>query len=190
VEIGLIGAALAQIARFYGVPCQTSFPWTDSKVLDEQAGYEKAMQLALLALTGCQIMHNGGGLEAERLWSPVQAVIDNELNGMVGRMLDGIRVTDETLAINLIQEVGPLPGNYLKTHHTRRMWQEEQFVPRLSDRLSYESWVQQGSKDVVEKARELAKELIRSHKVPPLLEEQELELQRIVRAAEEEKLHL
>ncbi len=188
VEIGLIGAALAQMARFYGIPCQTSFPWTDSKVLDQQAGYEKAMQLVLCGLSGCSMISNGGGLEAERLWSPVQAVIDNELNAMVGRILEGIRVTDETLAIDLIQEVGPLPGNYLKTHHTRRLWQEEQLVPRLSDRLSYESWVQQGAQDVVARARDLAKEIIATHEVPPLPAEQNRELDRILRAAEEEKL--
>jgi trimethylamine--corrinoid protein Co-methyltransferase len=188
VEIGLIGAALAQMARFYRIPCQTSFPWTDSKVLDQQAGYEKAMQLVLCGLAGCSMISNGGGLEAERLWSPVQAVIDNELNAMVGRILEGIRVTDETLAVDVIHEVGPLPGNYLKTHHTRRLWQEEQFVPRLSDRSSYESWVQQGSQDVVARARELAKEIIATHEVPPLPDEQDKELDRILRAAEKEKL--
>jgi trimethylamine--corrinoid protein Co-methyltransferase len=188
IEIGLMGAALAQMARFYGLPCQTSFPWTDAKALGEQAGYEKGMQLVLCALAGCHMVSNGGGLEAERLWSPVQAVIDNELNGMVGRMLDGIRVTDETLAVGLIQQVGPLPGNFLKTHHTRTMWQQEQFVPRLSDRLGYESWLQQGSKGVADKARDLAREVIATHEVPPLPEEQDRELERILRAAEREKL--
>jgi trimethylamine--corrinoid protein Co-methyltransferase len=188
IEIGIIGAALAQICRFYGIPCQTSFPWTDSKALDEQAGYEKATQLALCALAGCNVMSNGGGLEAERLWSPVQTVIDNELNGMVARMLQGVRVTDETLAVDLIHDVGPLPGNFLKTKHTQRMWKSEQFVPRLSDRLSYESWLQQGSKDIVTKARERAKEIIATHEVPPLPEDQDRELDRILKAAEKEKL--
>lgn len=188
VEIGLIGAALAQMARFYGIPCQTSFPWTDSKTLDQQAGYEKAMQLVLCGLAGCSMISNGGGLEAERLWSPVQAVIDNELNGMVGRVLNGIQVTDETLAIEVIEEVGPLPGDFLKTHHTRRLWKDEQFIPGLSDRQSYESWIRHGSKDVVARARELAKGLIETHEVPPLPEEQDRELDRIIMAAEKEKL--
>ncbi len=188
IEIGLIGVALAQMARFYGIPCQTSFPWTDSKALDEQAGYEKAMQLVLCGLAGCSMISNGGGLEAERLWSPVQAVIDNELNAMVARILQGIQVTDETLATDVIQEVGPLPGNFLGTHHTRRLWKDEQFVPRLSDRQSFESWTQQGSRDVVARARELAKEIIETHAVPPLPEEQDRELDRIIVAAEKEKL--
>jgi trimethylamine--corrinoid protein Co-methyltransferase len=188
IEVGMIGAALAQICRFYGIPCQTAFPWTDSKALDEQAGYEKAMQLVLCGLAGCNVISNGGGLEAERLWSPVQVVIDNELNGMIGRILEGIRFTDETLAVGLIDQVGPLPGNFLKTKHTQRMWRSEQFVPTLSDRLSYESWVQQGSKDVVMKARERAKEIIATHEVPPLPEDQDRELDRILKAAEKEKL--
>jgi trimethylamine--corrinoid protein Co-methyltransferase len=188
IEIGIIGAALAQLARFYGVPSQTAFPWTDSKALDEQAGFEKGMQLTLCAMAGCNIMHNGGGLEAERLWSPVQAVIDNELNGMVGRILDSVSVTAETLAVDLIHEVGPLPGNFLKTRHTQRMWKQEQFIPKLSDRFSYESWVQQGSKDVVAKATEMAIEMINTHEVIPLPEDQDKELDRILKAAEQEKL--
>jgi trimethylamine--corrinoid protein Co-methyltransferase len=188
VEIGLIGAALAQIARFYGVPSQTAFPWTDSKALDEQAGYEKGMQLVLCGMAGCSIMHNGGGLEAERLWSPIQAVIDNELNGMVGRILDGINVTTETLAVDVIHEVGPLPGNFLRTRHTQRLWKEEQFIPRLSDRLSYESWVQEGSEDVVAKAREVTEQIIATHEIDPLPEEQDRELDRILEAVEAEKL--
>jgi trimethylamine--corrinoid protein Co-methyltransferase len=188
VEIGLLGAALAQMARFYGVPSQSSFPWTDSKALDEQAAFEKSMQLVLCGLAGTSLISNGGGLEAERLWSPVQVVIDNELNGMMGRILNGVRVTDETLAMNLIQDVGPLPGNFLKTHHTRTQWKSEQFVPRLADRLNYESWAQQGSKDVVVKAAESAKEIMRTHQVPPLTEEQDRELDWILQEAETEKL--
>jgi trimethylamine--corrinoid protein Co-methyltransferase len=146
------------------------------------------MQLVLCGLAGCSMISNGGGLEAERLWSPVQAVIDNELNAMVGRILEGMRVTDETLAIDLMDEVGPVPGNYLKTHHTRRLWKEEQFLPRLSDRLSFESWAQQGSRDVAARARDLAKEIIATHEVPPLPDEQDRELTSIVQAAEKEKL--
>lgn len=190
VEIGLLGVALAQIARHYGIPSHPEFPWSDSKTTDEQAAYEKAMQIVLCALAGSNLMTNGGGLEGEKLWSPVQLVIDNEINAMAGRILDGINVTDETLAVDIIKEVGPLPGNYLKTRHTQVSWRAEQFIPRLSDRVTYETWVKQGSKDVVERARERALDILRTHEVPPLSKEQDREVDRIVKAAEKEKLGL
>jgi len=187
VEVGLLGMALAQIGRRYGIPSHPEFPISDSKALDEQAAIEKAMTAVLLAEAGANLISNGGALEAEKVWSPVQLVIDNEINGMVGRILDGITVTEKTLAVDVITEVGP-SGNFLRTRHTQRMWRQEQFLPELADRLGYATWKAQGSRDITERARERALEIVRTHQVPPLPEEQNRELDRIVKAAEKEKL--
>lgn len=187
VEVGLLGAALAQLGRRYGIPSHPEFPMTDSKVLDEQAAYEKAMSLVLLAEAGANLVTNGGALETEKLWSPVQLVIDNEMNGMAGRILDGIAVTEDTCALKVIQEVGP-SGSFLKTKHTRRTWRREQFLPALADRLGYETWRAGGSQDASSRARARALEIIENHEVPPLTKEQDRELDRIVQAAESEKL--
>jgi trimethylamine--corrinoid protein Co-methyltransferase len=189
VEVGLLGMALAQIGRRYGIPSHPEFPISDSKALDEQAAIEKAMTAVLLAEAGANLISNGGALEAEKAWSPVQLVIDSEINGMVGRILDGITVTEETLAVDVITEVGP-SGNFLRTGHTQRMWRQEQFLPKLADRLGYATWKTQGSRDITERARERALEIVRTHQVPPLPEEQDRELSRIVKAAEKEKLGL
>ncbi|MFC2030267.1 trimethylamine methyltransferase family protein [Chloroflexota bacterium] len=187
VEVGLLGAALAQIGRRYGIPTHPEFPVSDSKALDEQAAIEKAMTAVLLAEAGANLITNGGALEAEKLWSPVQLVIDNEINGMVGRILDGIEVTENTLAVDIIKEVGA-GGNFLRTMHTQRTWRKEQYLPELADREGYETWAAQGAKEITERARERAVELVRTHQVPPLPEEQDRELDRIVRAAEKKKL--
>lgn len=187
VEIGLLGAALAQISRRYAIPSHPEFPITDSKCLDEQSALEKAMTVVLLAEAGANLISNGGALETEKMWSPVQLVIDNEINGMVGRVREGIAVTEETLALDVIEEIGHA-GNYLESMHTLRLWRKEQFLPHLADRQGYESWVANGAKDMADRARERALELMRTHQVPPLPEEQERELARIVRAAEAEKL--
>lgn len=187
VEVGLLGAALAQIGRRYGIPTHPEFPMSDSKALDEQAAIEKAMTVVLLAEAGANLISNGGGLEAEKMWSPVQLVIDNEINGMVGRILDGIKVTKSTLAVDIIKEVGP-SGNFLRTRHTQRTWRNEQFLPDLADREGYGTWRAQGAKEITERARERALELVRTHQVPPLPEEQDRELDKILRAAEKEKL--
>lgn len=187
VEVGLLGAALAQLGRYYGIPSHPEFPLSDSKAMDEQASLEKALTAVLLAGAGANLISNGGALEAEKVWSPVQLVIDNEINAMVGRVLAGIVVTDETLALDVICEVGSV-GNYLGTMHTLRTWRKEQYLPRLADRQGYESWQDQGSKEITERARERAMDLLRTHQVPPLTREQDRELNRILVAAEEEKL--
>jgi trimethylamine--corrinoid protein Co-methyltransferase len=187
IETALLGTALAQIGRRCGVPTHAQFPMTDSKMLDEQAAIEKAMGVVLLAEAGPALISNGGALEAEKVWSPVQLVIDNEINAMVGRVLRGITVTEETLALDTIEEVGPR-GHYLSTLHTLRTWQSEQFLPDLADRLEYEAWKAEGSKTIVDRARERALDILRTHEVPPLSDEQDQELDKIVRAAEREKL--
>jgi trimethylamine--corrinoid protein Co-methyltransferase len=187
VEVALLGAATAQLGRHYGIPTHPQLPLTDAKALDEQAGVEKAMGALLLAQSGTSLITNGGGLETEKAWSPVQLLIDCEINAMVGRILRGIDVTEGTLAVELIQEVGP-SGNFLGTHHTRRSWHGEQFLPRLADRLGYEAWQSQGSKTMVDRAREWARETVHNHRVPPLSEEQDRELDRILQAAEKAKL--
>jgi trimethylamine:corrinoid methyltransferase-like protein len=187
VEVGLLGAATAQLGRHYGIPAHPQLPLTDAKTLDEQAGVEKAMGALLLAQSGANLITNGGGLETEKAWSPVQLVIDCEINAMVGRILRGIDVTEGTLAVELVQEMGP-SGNFLGTQHTKRSWRGEQFLPRLADRLGYEVWQSRGSKTMIDRAREWARDTVCQHQVPPLSEEQDRELERILRAAEKAKL--
>jgi trimethylamine---corrinoid protein Co-methyltransferase len=187
VEVGLMGAALAQLCRRYGLPSHPEFPLTDSKVLDEQAAAEKAMGLLLVAQAGANLISNGGALEAEKLWSPVQLVIDDELNAMAGRVLEGVRVSEETLAVDLIDQVGPL-GTFLNTKHTRNTWRGEQYLPHLADRQPYTAWRDGGSRDITERARERARTLMRDHQVPALPAEQDRELSRILRRAEQAKL--
>jgi trimethylamine--corrinoid protein Co-methyltransferase len=114
-------------------------------------------------------------------------VIDNELNAMIGRILAGIAITDDTIALEAIQSVGP-GGNYLKTVHTRRTWRQEQYLPTLADRLSYETWQAQGGRDMAARARERARQLVRDHSVVPLPEEQDRELARLLKRVEREKL--
>jgi trimethylamine--corrinoid protein Co-methyltransferase len=187
VETGLLGAALAQIGRRYGVPTHAQFPVTDAKTLDEQAAIEKAMSIVLVAEANPALISNGGALETEKAWSPVQLVIDNEINAMVGRVVQGIAVTEETLAVDTIEEVGP-GGHYLSTLHTLRTWQAEQYLPELADRLGYDAWEAEGCRTMVDRARERARDIVRTHQVPRLSNEQDRELDRILRAAEREKL--
>jgi len=188
VEVGIMAVGTAQLARFYGMPSGVFFPMTDAKTPDPQAVFEKHLQTYLCATAGVNYIMPLGGLDNEGSHSPVQMIIDNEVCRMVGKVLDGIIVDDEHLAIDLIKQIGPPPGNYLKTKHTRTHWQEEYLLSDVIVRENYKAWVSTGSKGIVERATEIARQLMDTHEPNPLPPEADRELAKILVAAEKEKL--
>ncbi len=184
----MLAVAFIGMTRFYNIPGMTYNCQTGGKLPgDQQVGYEKAMGTLLCAQSGASYIVGAGGIDDEAGFSIEQLLIDNEMYSMVGRFLKGITVNEETLAADLIQKVGPIPGNYLREAHTKKWWKQEQFLPTLSYRLSYEEWVRDGSKDVAARAREKAKDILNTHQVPPLSEDVDREISRILLAAEKEK---
>jgi trimethylamine--corrinoid protein Co-methyltransferase len=123
-----------------------------------------------------------GGLHGELTYHPALAVLDNDLAGMVGRFLEGIQVDHETLAIELIEQVGPMPGFFLNTAHTRKWWQKENYIPRVFDQSTYPEWIAGGKKGAFERARERVAEMLASYK-QPITPEQDQELDRIMEEA-------
>ncbi len=185
VELGLINAAANQMAKFYQLPTYSTGGMSDSKVSDAQAGVEKALQILMVALAGGNYIHDAAGLmESCLLTSYEQYVIDNEMLGMVSRVLKGIRVTPETLSFEQIKEVGPR-GNFMGLRHTLDHIRTEHYLPGLFDRNTYDTWEARGAKDIREVARERAKEILATHEVEPLSKEVQVELQSIIKNAEE-----
>lgn len=188
VEMHMITVAAVGMTRFYNIPGATLASDTGAKLpSDQQTGYEKAMATLLYAQAGASYIAGAGGIDDESGFSIEQLLIDDEVQGMVARFLRGITVNEETLAADLIQKIGPLPGNYLREAHTKKWWKQEQFLPTLSYRLSFEEWVRDGSKDVAARAKEKAKEILSTHHVPPLPEDVDREISKILLAAEKEK---
>jgi trimethylamine--corrinoid protein Co-methyltransferase len=103
--------------------------------------------------------------------------------GVIGRFVEGIEVSDETLALDLINKIGPIPGFYLNTAHTRARWKREQFVPKVADLLPYGEWQRQGKKSSLERAKEEMHEILQAHRPVPLSERQEEEIRRILEKA-------
>jgi trimethylamine--corrinoid protein Co-methyltransferase len=102
-------------------------------------------------------------------------VIDNEILGMVMRAVDGIKVDDDTLAFDLIKQVGP-GGNFISTKHTRHFMRREHYQPSLSDRNSQEEWLAQGRKETWKRASKIVKEFLAQPKysLPTPIREQVL----------------
>lgn len=161
VEMGLMNAAAAQMAQFYKLPVYLTAGMSDSKVNDAQAGYESAITSVMVALAGGNYIHDAAGfLEFCMTASYEKLVIDNEIIGMVMRAVDGIKVTEETLAFELIKKVGP-GGHFVSERHTRRHARSELYEPQLSDRNHRARWAEAGAKDAWERATEKVRQILR-----------------------------
>jgi len=178
-------AAGTQLWRRYGIPhAFSSAGYTNSKVPDIQSGYERAISALIHAMAGANFIHLQGGLYGECSGHPLIAIIDDDLAGMIGRFIEGITINDETLAVDLINEVGPIPGHYLNTAHTRKWWQKEQFTTRVADVLTYPDWLKTGKKTCLDYAKERMKEILATHRVSiPLTPSQEEDMERILNEA-------
>ena len=171
--------------RKYSIPTiHSTTAFMATKEIDVQLGYGKGIGALIVALSGGHFIHLHGSVYGELTWSPLQAIVDDDIAGMVGRTLEGVQVNDETLAIDLINEVGPIPGHYLAKAHTRKWWPKEQFIPRVADRLTLPEWENTGRKGVLDYAKQRMEEILATHKVdPPLTDSQEEGIERILEEA-------
>jgi trimethylamine--corrinoid protein Co-methyltransferase len=85
--------------------------------------------------------------------------------------------------LELIEQVGPVPGTYLNKTHTRVNWKKEYFVPEVADRLSYSEWLKQGRKSTIDRAKERMAEILAAHKPDPITPEQDRDIDRILEDA-------
>jgi trimethylamine--corrinoid protein Co-methyltransferase len=173
-----------QIWRHYGVPCGNGSPgYVVAKTIDYQAGYEKGMAGLLAALSGVNHLLLHFGVSAEISAHPVQAVLDDDIAGMIGRFIAGEEVSPDTMAVELIDKVGPIPGHYLNTSHTRKWWRKEQYTPHAADRLTYPEWMAAGKKTAIDYGRERVESILATHEPQPLAPGQEADLERILEDA-------
>jgi trimethylamine--corrinoid protein Co-methyltransferase len=162
IETGLITAGAAQLARYYGIPCRAVGGATDSKVLDLQCMLERASTLLPAVLAGVHFITCGGTLESTMTESHPLLVLDDELCGLALRLARGIEVNEETIALDLIKEIG-WRGHYLDQLHTAQHYRREHCLPRLLRRDSREVWEGKGSKTALDLARERALDLLAKH---------------------------
>ena len=180
----LAEAAFNQLWRRYKIPTWTiSSAWTSSKAIDFQAAYETAMGALLGALSGTTVVLMHGGMTGELTAHPLKAILDDDIVGMIGRLLKGITVNEETAAVDLINEVGPLPGNFLTTKHTREWWRAEQYMPQVADTLTYPEWATLGHKKAIDHARERMEHLVSEHSTLALTDTQENAIESILKEA-------
>jgi trimethylamine--corrinoid protein Co-methyltransferase len=163
VEFGMMQAAAAQLAHFYRVPIYCSGGMTDAKLPDAQAGYEKMATFLLAAMGGANYIHHAIGMVTNMSAASLeQAVIDDEIVGMAMRVLRGVEVTENSIAVEAIHRVGP-GGHYLVDPHTIKSMRSEFFYPPIADRQNRASWEEAGEKDARVRAVARAEKLLQTH---------------------------
>jgi trimethylamine--corrinoid protein Co-methyltransferase len=175
-EMTLMIAALAQMAQFYQLPFFGTAGCSDAKFPDEQAAAEAAFSCMASALVGANLIHDSGWLDHGSVASPAHMVLVHEILDYVNQFTSGVPVNDETLALDVIDKVGP-GGHYLEEQHTydhfRDIWYSDLF-----DRDILAGWRAQGEKQLQERLREKT-EVVMQHQPAPLPDDVLAELEKM-----------
>lgn len=155
VETAMLNTAAVALAKRHRLPIYASAGLTDAKQPDVQAGFEKGVANLMVGLAGADFIHLAAGmLDSGNAIALAQYVIDNEILGMVRRILKGIDVNRDTLAMDCIAAVGP-GGNYVLEDHTLSHMTDQFFYPRLSVRMQYDTWKNRQSPTPLSRARQV-----------------------------------
>lgn len=182
-ELSLLSAALSDMGRFVGLPIWSTAGCTDAKVLGPQAAVEAALSIHSAMLSGANLVHDVGYTESGMTGSLFQLVMSDEVIGMSRHISKGIEVNEETLAVDVIDRVGP-GGNFLSDDHTMNHFREEHWQPRLMDRWNYETWATQGEETMADRIRERTREILATHKGPQVSDEVKEKIEAILNTAE------
>lgn len=182
-ELSLMMSGITELAHFAGLPLWQTGGCTDSKTLDEQAAVEGSLSVFFSALTGGDLCHDVGYTESGLTGSIFQTVMMDEAIGYSRRITRGIEVNEETLAVDVIHNVGP-DGHYLREPHTRRHFKDEFWYPNMTDRRNYEEWDMMGRSTMRDRVIARTHEILETHEPSAIKPETEQVIQDVLEAAE------
>jgi trimethylamine--corrinoid protein Co-methyltransferase len=163
-EGALAMAATAQMGTYYGLANSTIAGATDSKLADAQSGYEKSLGICLAAQAGSNLITQAAGMQASLMGCALESyVIDNDMLGAIMKSLAPIEVSEETLALDAIDQVARGEGHFLGRPETLARMQSDFVYPELGDRCTIGEWQAAGSRDIREIARERTREILARH---------------------------
>ena len=165
-EFQLARVAVAEMGRFYGLPTWGYAGHSDSCVMDEQAAADADFSVLVALLAGHNLVHDVGYLEAGLTTSPEMIVFTAEVIAMMRRFVGGFSLDAESLALDVIHQVGP-GGDFLTARHTLRHFREL-WQPMLWDRQRADAWSASGSKRLGDRLRDKTISLMESHQPEPL----------------------
>jgi trimethylamine---corrinoid protein Co-methyltransferase len=154
------------LSHHYGLPMFAIAGASEAKIFDQQAAAEATLSLVVEALAGSNIIHDLGYLESGLTFSFAQLLLGNEVVSWIKAFTKGYEVDDDSLALDVIAELGP-DGDFLNTPHTLRHFRER-WYPDLFERMTYQSWLSKGGKDLAERAKEKIDAILAEHTPEPL----------------------
>jgi trimethylamine--corrinoid protein Co-methyltransferase len=163
-EEALVMAAAAQLCNHFGFITSVACGMTDSKTMDAQAGYEKAVTTTAVALAGGNLVAAYPGIVGSLIGQSFEGmVIDNDMMGNVQRLLRGIEVTDETLSYDVIEDAVFGTGHFLNQTQTLEFMETEYLYPEVADRRTPGEWEASGKENIYELAHGKVKSILSSH---------------------------
>jgi trimethylamine---corrinoid protein Co-methyltransferase len=166
------------MGKYYDLPVFGMAGCTDSKVLDQQCGFEVTLSLMTNLLHGANIVHDLGFMDAGLQGSLQLIALCNDYLGFLRAATAGVLVNDETLALDVVDELGPT-GNYLAHDHTLRHLREP-YYSKLADKRQYEVWKEGGATTMEERAAKQVDEILDVHQPPELPADIQQEIRKIV----------
>lgn len=186
VELGIVSAATVQISHYYHLPVNVYGFTTNAHTLDLQNGYERALNAVLPALAGSDELSGIGEMDAGVTGSYAQMVCDNQIAAGIGRVKRGFEVNEDSLALEVINEVMNGPRTFIAERHTINYLRSGEILfSKLSERRGFSEWDQTGRIEFANNAQAEAERILAKHLVQPLEEAQEKELDKIMHAAAE-----
>ncbi len=163
-EEAILNAAAAQLVNDLGLPSGVAAGMTDSKLPDNQAGYEKGVTVSLAALAGANLVNESASMLGSLLGSSLEAlVIDNDMMGSINRAVRGVEVNAESMSVDVIAEVALGPGHFLGHEQTLGLMQRDYVYPDIADRLRPAEWEELGSFDAAQRARLHVEQTLATH---------------------------
>ncbi len=149
-ETSLYSAAISELTQFLDVPFMGTAGASESKGMDLQAAIESTMQVILSQLSKANMVHDVGFLDCADIGSLEMLVMTDEIISQAKRIARGIAVNDETLMLDLIDEVGP-GGSFIATPETAKRCREEIYTSDLIDRNAWTTWQENGAETMLDR---------------------------------------
>jgi trimethylamine--corrinoid protein Co-methyltransferase len=159
--------AIIEMSHFYNLPNWGYAGTTDSQIPDEQAAFEAGLETFIAEMAGSNLNHDVGYLDFGRTGSLDMIIILNEIIDQVRRLYRGIPVNEDTLALDVIREVGS-DGNFLVHRHTLEHLQSTQWRPKLINRTGYEKWEASGRSGLLQRAQQKLQQILQEHRPIPI----------------------
>jgi trimethylamine--corrinoid protein Co-methyltransferase len=184
-EFQLMQASVAEVAHYMNMPVFGTAGCTDSHVLDAQAAAEAAMSILIAAESGANLVHDCGYTGFGSAGSLFQLVMTDEIIGMVKRIIRGVEVNDETLALDEIDKAGPA-GEFVTSKHTFKHFKQQTWFPTLMNRMRYSEWKAMAQESSMgDRIKAKTRRILEEYEAPAFPENISQEIDKILQKAED-----